>query len=82
LRHTFASQLISQRENPKYIQAQLGHSTIGVTMNTYGYLFATEPRRAATTLEEQLGLARSNATVTDGANRRATEITGRDTRAR
>jgi len=51
-------------------------------MNTYGYLFPTEPRRAATTLEEHLGLARSNATVTDGANRRATEITGRDTRAR
>ena len=46
-------------------------------MNTYGHLFPQEPRRAATTLEEQLGLARGNAAVTDGADRASTEPTRR-----
>ena len=41
LRHTFASQLIEQGAHPKYIQEQLGHSSI-----TYdnGYLRAPVPQ--------------------------------------
>ena len=39
LRHTYASQLIEQGAHPKYIQEQLGHSSINVTMDTYGHLF-------------------------------------------
>jgi integrase len=38
LRHTYASLLIDQGENPKYIQAQMGHSSINVTMDIYGHL--------------------------------------------
>lgn len=38
LRHTYASLLIHQGEHPKYIQTQLGHSSINVTMDTYGHL--------------------------------------------
>jgi integrase len=38
LRHTFASLLIDQGEHPKYIQTQLGHSSINVTMDVYGHL--------------------------------------------
>jgi integrase len=34
LRHTYASLLIDQGEYPKYIQAQLGHSSINMTMAT------------------------------------------------
>jgi len=38
LRHTFATLLIDQGEHPKYIQGQMGHSSINVTMDVYGHL--------------------------------------------
>jgi len=44
LRHTFASQLIEQGAHPKYIQEQLGHSSINVTMDNYGHLFPNRNR--------------------------------------
>ena len=37
-RHTYASLLIAQGEHPKYIQMQLGHSSIKITMDVYGHL--------------------------------------------
>jgi len=58
LRHTYASLLISQGENPKYIQTQLGHSSIKLTMDTYGHLFPREKRQAPARLEGQLMAAR------------------------
>ncbi len=39
LRHTFISLSIEQGAHPKYIQEQAGHSSIQVTMDTYGHLF-------------------------------------------
>ncbi|UCG79980.1 MAG: site-specific integrase, partial [Desulfobacterales bacterium] len=47
LRHTYASLLIDQGEHPKYIQSQLGHSSIQVTMDIYGHLMDTVNRGAA-----------------------------------
>ena len=48
LRHCFASLLIDQGENPKYIQTQLGHSSITITYDIYGHLMKTEnPESAA-----------------------------------
>ena len=48
LRHCFASLLIDQNENPKYIQTQLGHSSITMTYDIYGHLMKTEnPESAA-----------------------------------
>ena len=44
LRHTFASQLIEQGAHPKYIQEQLGHASITMTMDTYGHLFPNRNR--------------------------------------
>ena len=38
LRHTCASLLIGLNENPKAIQAYLGHSSIQVTYDRYGHL--------------------------------------------
>ena len=38
LRHTFCSMLLAQGASPKYIQSQLGHSSIMVTMDRYGHL--------------------------------------------
>jgi integrase len=50
LRHTYASLLIAQGEHPKYIQSQLGHSSINVTMDIYGHLMDTVNRGAASRL--------------------------------
>jgi integrase len=36
LRHTFASLLLQQGESPVYVQRQLGHATIQLTVDTYG----------------------------------------------
>jgi integrase len=38
LRHTFASLLINQGENLKYVQQQLGHASITTTVDRYGHL--------------------------------------------
>ncbi len=38
LRHTFASLLISQGESLAYVRDQMGHSSIQVTVDTYGHL--------------------------------------------
>jgi len=54
LRHTYASLLIAQGEHPKYIQSQMGHSSITVTMDTYGHLMNTVNRDAASRLGEQV----------------------------
>jgi integrase len=54
LRHTYASLLINQGEHPKYIQSQMGHSSINVTMDTYGHLMNTINRDAASKLGEQV----------------------------
>lgn len=38
LRHTYASLLINQGENLKYVQMQLGHASITTTVDRYGHL--------------------------------------------
>jgi integrase len=52
LRHTFASLLIEQRAHPKYIQEQMGHSGIQVTMDVYGHLFPSGNREWVGKLDE------------------------------
>ena len=44
LRHTYASLLIEQGENIKYIQTQLGHSSPIVTLNVYAHLMKDTKR--------------------------------------
>lgn len=50
LRHTYASLLIDQGEHPKYIQTQMGHSSINVTMDIYGHLMEKVNARSANRL--------------------------------
>ncbi len=54
LRHTFASLMIAQGEHPKTIQEAMGHSSIGMTMNTYGHLLPRLQEEAADRLEASL----------------------------
>jgi integrase len=51
LRHTYASLLIEQGENIKYIQTQLGHSSPTVTLNVYAHLLKPTNQEAACRLE-------------------------------
>ncbi len=51
LRHTYASLLIAQGENIKYIQTQLGHSSPTVTLNVYSHLMKDTNQEAARGLE-------------------------------
>lgn len=47
LRHTHASQLLARGVPPHIVQARLGHSSIQVTVNTYGHLMPDAQRMAA-----------------------------------
>lgn len=51
LRHTYASLLIEQGENIKYIQTQLGHSAPTVTLNVYAHLMKPANQESARRLE-------------------------------
>lgn len=59
LRHTYASLLIDQGAHGKYIQEQLGHSSIQVTMDIYGHLFPNRNRGWVNKLDEGAFEARS-----------------------
>lgn len=52
LRHTYASLLIEQGENIKYIQTQLGHASPTVTLDVYAHLMKPVNQEAACRLEK------------------------------
>ena len=53
-RHTYASLLIEQGENPKYIQTQLGHSSPTVILNVYAHLMKSVNQESAYRLEKTI----------------------------
>ena len=59
LRHTYASLLINQGENLKYIQKQLGHASITTTVDRYGHLMPDAHKEASSRLDETVFGARS-----------------------
>ncbi len=54
LRHTYASLLLDQGENIKYIQTQMGHSSPMVTLNVYAHLMNPTNQEAACRLENSI----------------------------
>jgi integrase len=54
LRHTYASLLIDQGENIKYIQTQMGHSSPMVTLAVYAHLMKPTNQEAACRLENTI----------------------------
>jgi len=54
LRHTYASLLIEQGENIKYIQTQLGHSTHTITLNVYSHLISSTNTEAPLRFEKTI----------------------------
>jgi integrase len=61
LRHTNASMRIAAGQNIKYIQTQLGHASIKMTLDIYGHLFndANFSRQQVKLLEASLPLAKA-----------------------
>jgi len=54
LRHTFASLLIEQGENIKYIQTQLGHASPSITLDVYSHLMRPSNPESAKNLENRV----------------------------
>ena len=65
LRHTYASLLLAQGENVKYIQTQLGHSSPTVTLNVYSHLLKETNQEAACRLENTIFQATGHKMVTN-----------------
>ena len=55
LRHTFASLLLQQGESPAYVQRQLGHASIQLTVDTYGKWLPLGNKAAVNQLDEESG---------------------------
>jgi integrase len=55
LRHTFASLLLQQSESPAYVQRQLGHASIKLTVDTYGKWLPMGNKAAVDRLDDPSG---------------------------
>jgi len=55
LRHTFASLLLQQGESPAYVQRQLGHASIQLTVDTYGRWLPMGNKAAVDRLDDGSG---------------------------
>jgi integrase len=73
LRHTYASLLIEQGENIKYIQSQLGHSSPTVTLNVYAHLMKKINQEAACRLENSVFTPTGHKSVTESEKGITTE---------
>ena len=56
-RHTYAALMVQANVHPKMLQAQLGHASIAVTLNTYGHLFPDAFADVADALDGVLRIA-------------------------
>ncbi|MDQ0972399.1 integrase [Neobacillus niacini] len=52
LRHTHATLLLQQGVHPKVVSERLGHSTIGITMDTYTHVLPNMQKEAALQFEQ------------------------------
>src|SRR5436309_9537862 len=68
LRHTFASLLLQQGESPVYVQRQLGHASIKLTVDTYGKWLPMGNKAAVDRLDDPSGskVVAKTATGTSG----------------
>jgi integrase len=55
LRHTYASLLLQQSVSPVYVQRQLGHASIKLTVDTYGKWLPMGNKAAVDRLDDQSG---------------------------
>lgn len=60
LRHSFAALLIAEGAHPRAIMERLGHSSITVTLNTYGHLFPSLESSLTADLDRTITTAQQN----------------------
>ena len=58
-RHSHASLLLRQGENPKLIQERLGHAKVGTTLDIYSHLVPTLQQAAAVRFDESMAMVRT-----------------------
>lgn len=56
MRHTFATLLIAQGENIKFIQNQMGHASIQTTLDRYGHLLPESHNEVGSRLDKMVGI--------------------------
>jgi integrase len=66
LRHTFASLLLQQSESPAYVQRQLGHASIQLTVDTYGRWLPMGNKAAVDRLDDATPGASGSKVVANG----------------
>jgi len=55
LRHTAATLLLTQGVHPRVVMETLGHSQIGITLDTYSHVLPVLQREAADEMDKALG---------------------------
>jgi integrase len=69
LRHTFASLLIANGESLAYVKDQMGHSSIRVTVDTYGHLVPGGNKAAVDRLDDApIATTRNPDATSSGSN--------------
>jgi hypothetical protein len=66
LRHTYASLMLQQGESPAYVQRQLGHASIQLTVDTYGKWLPMGNKGAVDRLDEHQAAASGSKMVATG----------------
>ena len=69
LRHTNASLRIEAGQNIKYVQLQLGHASIQMTLDRYGYLIREVNTEQVRRLENTLGCVEKHDSFSDLENK-------------
>ncbi|HHY38460.1 MAG TPA: site-specific integrase, partial [Clostridia bacterium] len=59
LRHTHATLLLTQNVHPKVVSERLGHSTVGMTLDTYSHVIPNMQKEAALKIDQILRAASS-----------------------
>ena len=59
LRHTCARLLIAEGLNIKQVSSHLRHSSVGVTLDTYGHLYPGDRNEVAHAMDRVLGIAKN-----------------------
>lgn len=55
LRHTAATLLLLQGENPKVVSERLGHAAVEITLDTYSHVLPSMQKTAAEKLDRLFG---------------------------
>ncbi len=64
LRHTYAALMVAAGAHPKYLQAQMGHSSIRVTLDLYGHLYPDANRCVLAELDRLVEREPPDASIT------------------